>query len=540
MSDLYLSHSLLPFDEEKMAEILQIDEVERESLSYRERAVVKRTYKESFLRKYYPENENLTADSKHLTFEMMNIPGNAYRPYEVTLYLPVKITKNDNTDYSALDAPNPATPTNHARFKNFAGVDLIRDVKVYPSNGANVEHLKPEHTPCIEMMRYYLQLNQDEKEEEFFSESQMLNFPLITSDNPTKVGKSANLTAIDLQAREFEEFTRDRWQVLQLKIPSGFFENMSLIPSSLPLRVELTLASNANSLLCRLAHAAGTGNQSGTANIANAKYRIDPTQTYLAVTYYRLPDGRDEEGNPIEGAKNEQAIFEKQFFSSKAIKMPLFTTLRMVATNRIQQIYNPGGTKLERLLKLENAWDEHTIFGFVPYTSVTDTAGYNVENVRFIPGAIRKVQIWVDSKPLFPQGGISWNNTIDHKRQMYESLADTQGAPYRTEKRIKHPFGSSEYLDVNRWCCYVNLSPDKDSSFTDVSNHIVGPVEIELQFDAAANGAGIYIDLAMVFLSPERRYIVCQDAILNTWSSVETSAPPQSYLRNPHLSRNFS
>ena len=522
-----------------MAEILQIDDIEQEALSYREPAIVKRTYKESFLRKYYPENENLTADSKQLTFEMMNIPGNSYRPYEVTLHLPVKITKNDNTNYTAPDAPVVATPTNHARFKNFVGVDLIRDVKVYPSNGANVEHLKPEHTPCIEMMRYYLQLDQDEKEEEFFTESQMLSFPVITSANPVKAGRSANLTTVDLQMRELETFTYNRWQVLQLKIPSGYFENMSLIPSSLPLRVELTLASNANSLIQREAHAAGTGAQSATANIANAKYRIDTTQTYLAVTYYRLPDGRDEEGNPIEGAKNEQALFEKEFFSSKAIKMPLFTTLRMVTTNRIQQIYNAGGTKLERLLKLENAWDEHTIFGFVPYTSITDNAGYNAENVRFIPAAVEKVQIWVDGKPLFPQGGMSWTNTIDNKRQMYESLADTQGAPYRTEKRIKHPFGTSEYLHVNRWCCYVNLSPDKDSSFTDVSRHIVGPVEIELRFDANADGQNEYIDIAMVFLSPERRYIVLQDAILNMWSSVEVSAPPQGYLRNVNLSRNF-
>ena len=157
-----------------MAEILHIDEVEQESLSYREPAIFKRTYKESQLRKYYPENENLNADSKTLTFEMQNIPGNTFRPYEVTLHLPVKITKNDNTNYSDPTAPNAATPTNHARFKNFTGVDLIRNVKVYPSNGPNVEHLKPEHTPCIEMMRYYLQLTNDEKENEFFTESQLL------------------------------------------------------------------------------------------------------------------------------------------------------------------------------------------------------------------------------------------------------------------------------------------------------------------------------------------------------------------------------
>ena len=192
---------------------------------------------------------------------------------------------------------------------------------------------------------------------------------------------------------------------------------MSLIPSSLPLRVELTLASNANSLIQRMAHADGDGNPSTTANIRDAKYVIDTTQTYLGVNYYRLPNGRDEEGNPIEGEPNAQADFEAQFFSQKAIKMSLFTTLRMITTNRIQQIYNASGTRIDRLLKLENAWDEHTIFGFIPYTAATDSVGYNAENVPFIPGAVKKVQIWVDGKPLFKQGGMSWDNTVDNKRQ---------------------------------------------------------------------------------------------------------------------------
>ena len=314
---------------------------------------------------------------------------------------------------------------------------------------------------------------------------------------------------------------------------------MSLIPSSLPLRVELTLASNANSLIQRRGANAGSGAASGTAGTANAVYQIDHTKTYLGVWYYRLPDGRDEEGNPIEGEPNVQADFEAEFFSQKAIKMNLFTSLRMITTNRIQQIYNASGTRLDRLVKLDNAWDEHTIFGFVPYTNVTDNAGYAEENFRFIPASVDTVQIWVDGKTLFPQGGMHWQNTIDNKRQMYESLGDTQGAPYRTEKRIKHPFGSSEYQENNRWCCYLNLSPDKDDNFKDVSAYIIGSVEIELKFIQAADGNNEHIDIAMVFLSPDRRYIVLQDGVLNTWSSVESSAPPYRYLRNPSLTRDF-
>lgn len=521
-----------------MAEILEIDDVQQESLTYREENVYKRTYKESKLRKYYPENENLTQNSKTLTFKIQSIPGQAYCPFKTTLYLPVKITKNDCGNYTAPGAV-ANTPTAHARFKNFIGFDIIRDVKVYPSNGPNVEHLKPQHTPCIESMRYCLQLTNDEKENEFFSSSMLADFGVIKRSHPTRAGRHTDPTLVDLQMRELEGTTHDRWQLLELKIPSGFFENMSLIPSSLPLRVELTLASNANSLIQRMAHADGNGNPSTTANIRDAKYVIDTTQTYLGVNYYRLPDGRDEEGNPIEGEPNAQADFEAQFFSQKAIKMSLFTTLRMITTNRIQQIYNASGTRIDRLLKLENAWDEHTIFGFIPYTAATDSVGYNAENVPFIPGAVKKVQIWVDGKPLFKQGGMSWDNTVDNKRQRYESLADTQGAPYRTEKRIKHPFRSSEYLEENRWCCYVNLNSDKDANFKDVSRYVIGSVEIELMFDVAANGTGAYIDLAMVFLSPERRYIVLQDGVLNTWSSVETSAPPYTYLRNVSLARDF-
>lgn len=154
-----------------MAQILEIDDIEQESLSYKESTVLKRTYKESKLRKYYPENENLTADSKNLTFEIQNIPGQAWRPYETTLFLPIKITKADGSNYSNPAAPNATTPTDHARLKNFAGLHMIKDVKVYPSNGPNVEHLKPEHVPCIETMRYYLPQTTDEKKTQFDTES---------------------------------------------------------------------------------------------------------------------------------------------------------------------------------------------------------------------------------------------------------------------------------------------------------------------------------------------------------------------------------
>ena len=135
-----------------MAQILEIDKVQSEASTYKEPTVFKRTYKEAKLRKYYPENENLTADSKSLTFEIHNIPGQAYHPYETTLHLPVKITDADGTNYSNPGAPNTTTPTQHARLKNLWDCTSSKTC-----NGPNMEHLKPKHTQCIKTMRYYLQ-----------------------------------------------------------------------------------------------------------------------------------------------------------------------------------------------------------------------------------------------------------------------------------------------------------------------------------------------------------------------------------------------
>ena len=123
--------------------------------------------------------------------------------------------------------------------------------------------------------------------------------------------------------------------------------------------------------------------------------------------------------------------------------------------------------------------------------------------------------------------------------EFWESMNDTQGAPDNTEKRIKNPIGSSENMEINRWMCYVNMSPDRDSSFNDVSVHTVGSVVVEIYFVQAANGGADYPPLAMVFVSPERRYIVLQDAVTNVWSSVENYVPPVVNLRHVNTGRQF-
>ena len=69
-----------------MAQALKIDQIQRESLSYRKETTIKTTYKELHHRKYYPESEHLTQDSKELAFEVHAVPGKCFRPYEVNLH----------------------------------------------------------------------------------------------------------------------------------------------------------------------------------------------------------------------------------------------------------------------------------------------------------------------------------------------------------------------------------------------------------------------------------------------------------------------
>ena len=106
----------------------------------------------------------------------------------------------------------------------------------------------------------------------------------------------------------------------------------------------------------------------------------------------------------------------------------------------------------------------------------------------------------------------------EKKMEFWEPMNNTQGAPDNTEKRIKNPIGSSENMEINRWMCYVNMNPDRDSSFNDMPVCTVGSVVVEIHFVQTTGGGANYPPLAMVFVSPERRYIVLQDAVTNVWS----------------------
>ena len=343
----------------------------------------------------------------------------------------------------------------------------------------------------------------------------------------------------EVHALEIEKLTYNDHHVLRLKLPSGFFENASYIPSSLSFEVTITLAGNTEMLLQRRAAANCLGAISGTANDAAPKYVIKHTNVRLVVTYKTLPDGKDEDGRQV--GPNKRAAFEQAMFGGDPIKFNLFDTFYVTASVEIVQRHNANGTELTRLLRLENRFDQHTIFGFVRRSHVTNVGtAYNASLMPFEPFSIERVQIFVDGVPLFKNGGIAWQETHAKKNELWESINDTMGDPDNTERRINSPVGSPKNLAKGRWFCYLNMEPDRDSNIQNVSNRLVGVVTVLIHFIAGAHGTGAHVPISMIFASPQHRTLTLQDAITNEWGVVEETIPPLDILTHVNTGRKFT
>ena len=262
-------------------------------------------------------------------------------------------------------------------------------------------------------------------------------------------------------------------------------ENASFIPSSLSFEVIVTLASNAEMLIARMASLAGTGPVNGVANDDNPKYVFDHNNVRLVVTYKTLPDGKDEDGRQV--SVNKRVAFEKAMYGRDPIKFNLFNTFYIVASVQINQVEDANGTEVTRLLRLENRFDEHTIFGFVDRRRVTNAGSrYNESLMPFQPFSVKSVRIWVDGIPLFKHGGILWQHTPAKKTELWESINDSLGDPDNTEKRVYPPAGNRRTLEKGRW--FLNLEADRDSNTHNVSNRLVGVVTVRIHFIAGADG----------------------------------------------------
>ena len=524
-----------------MTEAIPIDRVVEEDLRYGEENVVKETFEEKFVREYHPEPENLNENSRVLRFEIPGIPAKIFRPWSVVLELPVQVVMADGTSYRDSDNPNRTTPTDHARFKNMAGLYIIKKVEVKPKSGADVEIQQPELTGLRELLRFFFQQSEEEKNNKSLLYTHFISWPLAQARDDTLCGKQTvyeNMPS-EVDALEIEKLTYNGHHTLRIKLPGGFFENASYIPSSLSFEVTITLAGNAEMLIQRSAATNGLGAISGTANTANAKYVIKHTDVRLVVTYKTLPDGKDEDGRQVD--VNRRAAFEQAMFGGDPIKFNLFDTFYVTASVEIAQRYNANGTELTRILRLENRFDKHTIFGFVKRENVTSVGSpINVSLMPFQPFSIARVQITVDGVPLFKNGGIAWQNTQAKKNELWESINDSMGDPDNTERRIHSPVGDPLHLEKGRWFCYLNMEPDRDSNIQNVSNRLIGVVTVTIHFIAGADATGAHVPISMIFAQPQHRTLTLQDAITNEWGVVEETIPPLDILTHVNTGRKFT
>lgn len=230
------------------SEAIEIDKVTAESLTVQPENVYHKTFKEQFTRRYKPEKENLDDASRTIYFEIPGMPEKAYRPTGLILRLPVRIyTAGAAGAFSDPAAADHTGPTHHARFKNLAGIHIVKQVKILPSNGADLNNMNPNLTAIEVTMRYYLQFNEEEKKDNTFLRSKFCSYALMESGTPTMVGMDNDVVAGNRAAEdalEIEQLTWGRWHTLELKLLGGWSENGSLIPSTFSFRIEITLATD--------------------------------------------------------------------------------------------------------------------------------------------------------------------------------------------------------------------------------------------------------------------------------------------------------
>ena len=336
---------------------------------------------------------------------------------------------------------------------------------------------------------------------------------------------------------ELETLTRDRYHTLRLKLPSGWFENASMLPSNMSFDVTIKLASNNKMLICRVGDNAGEG-ALPAGNLGQPKYRIDHANVRLQIIYNTLPDGKDENGKQI--AINKREVFERNFFSKGVTNFQPFTTFYVVATEPIVQNHAAVPLRLERILRLENRFNEHMIMGFVLNTELSENgAGLNANLNAFKPFSVEKVQVYVDGKALFDKGGILWQRDTGTMQDFHAAAADVLAHPDNQEARIDNPLGEMENMHNNRWLLYLNSAADRGSTLAHLGVNYVGTVDVEITFLAAADGGANHPNISLIFATPKRRTLALRDAVTNEWGAVEEVMPPAKLLSHVNIGRRF-
>lgn len=281
-----------------MAQIAHVDAVEEDSLTYEQQVIAKKTFEDQFVQEYKAETADLDVDSKVLHFQILGHPARVWSPWNVVLLLPVTVKTGQNNNYT-----NPAAAADgaaaHARFKNMAGLDIIERVRVKAKGQHEVEYVNPRLMGLTEKLRFLFQFSKEEKEDERLFYEQFISWEL--DQLQSELSTACGVTVAERTTRPFqlvtklEELTYDRYHTLRLKLPSGWFENASMLPSNMSFDVTVELASNNKMLIARVGDNAGAGALPAGA-LGTPKYRIDHLNIRLQIIYNTLLDSKDENG----------------------------------------------------------------------------------------------------------------------------------------------------------------------------------------------------------------------------------------------------
>lgn len=181
------------------------------------------------------------------------------------------------------------------------------------------------------------------------------------------------------------------------------------------------------------------------------------------------------------------------------------------------------------------------MMGFVLSTELGENgAGVNAPLNAFKPFSVEKVQVYVDRKALFDKGGVLWQHNTDSMLDFHAAAADALAHPDHREARLDNPLGKLDGMQHNHWILYLNSSADRGSTLDHMGMNLVGVVDVEITFLAAADGnAANHPNITLIFATSQRRSLSLRDAVTNEWSPVEEVMPPAKLLSHVNIGRKF-
>lgn len=471
------------------------------------------TFEELYVHDIPPE-QPFTDDSKTFTFQVRPRSLGSYRPSECELLVPVKIVKQDDTNFTdPNDAKNGAGV--HARLKNMIGLSLIRQVEVKPGGNEEICYMDPQNTALIEQMRYYFQYNKDEKKDPNMFWDKLSSYHLDQAEDPTLCGMADDYDVGNKAhhaARMLEIMTHNRWHLLRLKFPDPFHENSSYLPGICQFEMVVHLQSNAYSCIQRTGANNGLGPPSATA--ANQpKYVVDSKNLKMRI-YYKLLKEED------------RAAFRASFLSKTNIKFECFPSFKVVKSLPLEQTYQIEGMRLEQLDKLNGKIPEKFIFGFVNAEDFEAGGTLNRQPFAFQDFRVDRVQLYIGDRPIFRNGGIRWQTSMRTNKLLWDMQADAVASKEDSENRRAPTGDIILQLHHRKHFAYVSLNPNWTSGISEVTKEIEQVFKADIHFVA-----GVLPEntprICFVVMAMKQDFIVLENTINNQWQKAQEYKVPR-------------